>query len=119
LLLKESGARVNVIENELIVVCDVDMTLIRPSDGGSLNIAYAGVVKPHEPIMEHVELIKSYKHRNFFVIVWSANGYAHAKQAVEALKLERFVDLILSKPLKWVDDKQDIESVLGARVYLV
>lgn len=107
-----------IVENELTVGVDVDGTLIRPSDTGSIKIPYGSTIKSFEPIMEHVELLKAYKHRGFYVIVWSHGGWQHAKYVVQALKLERFVDLIITKVSKHVDDKSDVESIVGTRVFI-
>lgn len=108
----------NVIESELIVGIDVDGTLIVPDPKGSLQLAYGSSIQSFKPIIAHVDLLKEYKKRGFYVIVWSAGGYKWALQAVQALKLERFVDQILSKPIRHVDDKEDIASIVGTRVFI-
>jgi len=51
----------------------------------------------------HIEELKKYKMRNHTVVVWSAGGYNWAKIAVKALKLEDYVDLVISKPT-WIYD---------------
>lgn len=67
------------------------------------------------PHNKHIELVKRYKKRGYHVIVWSNNGFAWAKEAVEKLGLTESVDLIMSKPLKRIDDK---ENDIGVRLYL-
>lgn len=108
----------DVIENELVVVIDVDGTLIRPSEYGNLKLAYGSRICSFEPIQEHVDLLKSYKERGFYVIVWSMNGFRWARQVVQALKLDRFTDQIMSKPSKHVDDKREVDAIVGTRVFI-
>lgn len=108
----------NVIENEKIVAIDVDGTLINPDEAGSLKIPYGSVIKSFSPIMAHVELLKHYHGRGFYVIVWSHGGVKHALYTIKALKLERFVNLVLTKPMKHMDDKTDVESIVGSRVFI-
>jgi len=108
----------NIVENEMIVAIDVDGTLIRPDPQGAIKLPYGSTIHCYEPIMEHVDLLKSYKQRGFYVIVWSHGGNQHAKLTIQALKLERYVDLVLTKPSKHVDDKTSIEDIVGTRVFI-
>jgi len=110
---------VQVVKNELTIFCDVDGTIIRPSESGSILMPYGSTVKRFEPIVDHVELLKAYKNRGFYVVVWSMGGPEWAELAVKALKLERFVDLVIGKPLKHMDDKEDLGSIVGNRVFLI
>lgn len=112
----------NVIDKELIVTIDVDQTLLfwtEPTIGGIGKLAIPFTdnttvyLTPHH---YHVELVKRYKQRGYLTIVWSANGYSHALAAVEALKLQDYVDIVMSKPTKYMDDST-AETVLGPRVY--
>lgn len=107
-----------VIENELTVGIDVDFTLIRPDEKGGIILPYGSGLQNFSPIQVHVDLLKEYKNRGFTVIVWSAGGWAHAKRVVEALKLERFVDIVMTKVTRHVDDKEDVASIIGTRVYI-
>ena len=107
-----------VLENELVVCFDVDGTLITPADDGPIKLPYAGKISSFSALQAHVDLLKSYNERGFTVIVWSMGGHSHAKKVVEALKLERFVDIVMSKPNKYVDDKEDLPSILGTRVFI-
>lgn len=108
----------NVIENELIVFIDVDGTLIRPSDTGSIKLPYGSTIKSYEPIMAHVDLVKEYHNRGYWVTVWSAGGFQWAWKVVNALKLERYVNQVMSKPSKFVDDKDNLADILGTRVFI-
>jgi HAD superfamily phosphatase (TIGR01681 family) len=112
---------VKVFKNELVVVVDCDGTLIKPSDhfgSGTFSLPYGSSMVQFEQIKVHVDLLKEYKNRGFVVVVWSMGGWAHAQRIVEALKIERFVDIVMSKPNKYVDDRTDIESILGTRIFL-
>lgn len=111
-----------VIENELIVFCDVDETLIKwdkPTIKApdKLALPYAGETVYVTPHHYHVQLVKMYKERGYFVVVWSANGFQHAKNAVTSLQLEKYVDLAMSKPTKHMDDNPNAASILGPRVF--
>ena len=122
----------NIVDNEVIVCFDCDDTLvmwdsnhnyqdfpgtpelqqkipfINPYDN---SIAY---LKPHK---RHIELLKQYKGRGFYVRVWSAGGVQWAKAVVETLGLEQYVDSVETKPAKYVDDLQAAD-VLGVRIYI-
>jgi HAD superfamily phosphatase (TIGR01681 family) len=107
-----------IIENELVVVIDCDGTLITPDSQGQIVLPYGSGIAHFSPIKQHVDLLKEYKNRGFTVVVWSMGGWAHAKRIVDALKLERYVDLVLTKPCKHVDDKEDVGSIIGTRVFI-
>jgi hypothetical protein len=64
-----------------------------------------------------VDLLKEMKGRQRFIIVWSAAGAQWANTIVEALGIEDYVDLILTKPLGYVDD-QKAEDFMKNHIYL-
>lgn len=86
-----------------------DVTVLDPYDEG-----YEVQLTKHN---KHIKLLKDHKERGYFIIVWSAGGYAWARAVVTALQLEDYVDLVIAKPLKYVDDLQAHE-ILGNRLYL-
>lgn len=113
------------INNDLLVVCDVDDTLIMHSypdefkdeaiqvpDCYDPNNAYT--VVPHKL---HIKVLKDFKARGYHVIVWSAAGAKHAKTIVDALGLQDHVNTVMSKPIKYMDDLE-AHQILGARIYL-
>lgn len=125
-----------VYETDSVVTFDVDDTLVMwPENNsrgynepalshtqpfeGSVAFAdpYDGSTNYLTPHQKHIDLMKKYKGRGFTVIVWSAGGYKWAKSVVETLKLEPFVDAILTKPSRYVDDLT-CEKWMGNRVYL-
>jgi len=65
----------------------------------------------------HIKILKDRKARGSFIVVWSAGGYAWANAVVKALGLEEYVDLVMTKPHAYVDDKQAAE-IMGERIYL-
>ena len=105
--------RVNKNENRILV--DVDKTLITPDrNGWAFN--YYGTSVYHSIMENNVLLLKAQKARGYEVIVHSANGWAWAKEVVEVLKLEDYVDEVATKPLKYLDDKPADEWM--ARIFV-
>lgn len=99
-----------IIEGEAFVYFDVDDTLVKwnlpipeeaimftspddPSDIWALTPNWPVILK-----------LKEHKRNGDTVIVWSQGGWAWAKEVVTVLKLESYVDAILSKPHKFYDD---------------
>lgn len=114
-----------IIENESTVFCDIDDTLVMWSDLFSQPHEGAiPIIDPYDnstnylvPHKKHINLLKKYKGRGQSVIIWSAGGYKWALSVVKALGLEEYVDLVMSKPMKYIDDLQASE-ILGTRLYL-
>lgn len=114
-----------IIDSELITFFDCDDTLVmwdnkywEPGDGKiELTEPYdAGTVylRPHKA---HISLLKKFKARNYTIIVWSGNGAQWAKEVIKRLELESYVDVIMSKPIKFVDDLP-AEEILTSRIYI-
>jgi hydroxymethylpyrimidine pyrophosphatase-like HAD family hydrolase len=109
--------------NENIVCFDVDETLVFHEPEGypqlaKLDLNYYGHWKTFGIHEEHVKLLKAYKKRGFYVRVWSNNGFRWASHVVEQLGLADFVDIVETKPAKYVDDKVDAGQVIGQHVYV-
>lgn len=110
------------IENELTFFCDVDETLVcwlnADENNGILivdpNDGVENWVRPHLP---NIKVLKNKKARGCFTVIWSAGGYAWAKTVIEALELQDYVDLIMTKPVAYMDDKHANEF-MGERIYL-
>ena len=112
-----------VIRSEQIICFDVDQTLILHRTAKKKDKIVA-VTDPydfaqrylvvHEP---HIKILKDRKKRGATIIVWSQNGWAWAEAVVRALRLEHEVDLVLSKPIAYVDDLP-VETWLAERIYL-
>lgn len=118
-----------VIENENIVAIDVDGTLVAPysrlqsyseeDEDRQIRILnpYSNTISWFIPLHQHVELLKQYKGRELFVIVWSAGGAKWAEAVVKTLELQEYVDLIMTKPSKLVDDLSP-EEIFPTRIFL-
>lgn len=70
-------------------------------------------VTPH---LKHIEALKWHKSHNHVVVVWSQGGSDWAESVVKALKLEEYVDVILTKPTSYYDDL-DVTMWMPTRVY--
>ena len=97
-----------VTENDNIIGVDVDDTLVmwdipagREEECITFdNFGYTQRLLPHR---KHIELIKQFKVRGHYIIVWSQGGYGWAREVVKVLGLEDWVDEIKTKP-KWIID---------------
>jgi hypothetical protein len=98
-----------VTENDNIITVDVDDTLViwdipqgRESECVLFNnFGYAEWLLPHEA---HIKLLKQFKVRGHYIIVWSQGGYEWAKAVVETLGLTEWVDEVKTKPKWYIDD---------------
>jgi hypothetical protein len=109
------------IDAEVVVGTDVDGTLVRRNDEGEISILnpYDNVTYRYSIHTEHVELLRQYKGRGFFNIVWSANGKKHAESVIDALGLnDGTIDLVMTKCMKHLDDKTKAEFIVGSRVFI-
>jgi phosphoserine phosphatase len=57
----------------------------------------------------HIEMMRDFKARGHSLIVWSAGGAEWAEAVIVALKLTDLVDVVLSKPDWYIDDKKASE----------
>lgn len=109
-----------VFESDLTTYFDVDDTLVvwgKPATyPGTIIIDNYGHPTPMLPHKAHIEFMKRQKARGFTIIVWSQGGARWAKKVVEALKLEEYVDVILTKPVVYVDDLK-AEEFMTQRIY--
>lgn len=114
----------NIIRNERPIQVDVDETLVIHENPLSYS-RFVQVSDPHEvgktitlgvnePI---IKVLKDEKKRGSFITVWSRSGYAWAAAVVTALELGEYVDIVMTKPISYIDDKP-VEQWLTDRVYL-
>lgn len=80
---------------------DISTTRKFAGDEGEEEITW---VETHAVIEENVDMIKQHKARGHTVVVWSQGGYEWARDVVEALKLNSYVDLVICKPAGYYDD---------------
>lgn len=123
-----------VFKTDQVVTVDVDDTLVMwpqtinrfpydqthtaPYEGSvAFPDPYDGSTNYLMPHQKHIDLIKKFKGRGYLIIVWSAGGNLWAESVVKTLGLESFVDIVLSKPSKYVDDL-NCEKWMGQRVYI-
>jgi len=66
---------------------------------------------------QHIQKIKEFKARGHNVIVWSAGGSDWAEAVVNAIGIQAFVDVVLSKP-DWYFDDLPVEEWIGRRCYV-
>jgi len=106
------------------IAFDVDQTLVKWDDDarapgpGKIRFIVPGngesvYLTPHK---YHLFLLKTYKHRGFKVIVWSAAGGSWASEVVKVLGIESNVDLIMNKLTAFYDDLP-ADKVLGQHLY--
>lgn len=113
-----------IINNEYVTLWDIDDTLVMHDNDLYQNSHKVWVKDPVEgdyielrKNSSMIRLMKEEKARGSHVIVWSRGGHQWAKNVIEALKLEKYVDQVMSKPLAYFDDKP-VEEWLKYRVWL-
>lgn len=71
-------------------------------------------LRPHK---KHIEQLKQHKMRGHVIVIWSAGGDEWAMAVVKALKLEAYVDLVISKPT-WYYDDIPCQEFMGKRIWM-
>jgi len=107
---------------EMSVGFDIDDTLLMADNSEPHDVSFAD---PHDPgkiitgriHKRHIKLLKDYKARGFYIVIWSGNGKKYADAVVKALKIKKYVDHTMAKFSKFVDDLP-AEKILVNRVYL-
>lgn len=92
------------------VFFDVDDTLIEwkecdPNDELAVSIKKNGYTFFKREIRAHTTELKLQRKTGNTVVVWSAGGADWAASAIEALGLKEYVDVCLTKPDFYYDDK--------------
>ena len=115
-----------VIKNERIIPTDIDETLIMHDITNASNDALiVEIIDPYAPNTRiqmrvnepMVKILKDEKVRGSYIIAWSKAGYQWAEAVIRALGLESFVDLIMTKPIAYMDDTP-VEHWLKDRIYI-
>lgn len=111
-----------IIANEQVIFCDIDDTLIMWLDTTSEPVVLVTCPYSNKEYMLPINLgnrkiLMDRKARGTTIIVWSAGGHAWAKAVIEAMKLQDYVDYIMSKPMGYIDDKK-ADEILGERIYI-
>jgi hydroxymethylpyrimidine pyrophosphatase-like HAD family hydrolase len=102
-------AIMKVIEENYIVYFDIDETLIfnvgvKYSHPEKIKIDCEGMRNYAIPHTTHIEALKKHKENGYTVIVWSHGRWRWAEAVVKALKLQQYVDFVMSKPDFMYDD---------------
>lgn len=112
-----------IIKNENVVGVDIDNTLLLWKDASNpgdnkLPISYGGQTVYLTPHNYHVAIVRSWMERGYHVIVWSANGYQHALNALTALGFQETDKIqVMTKLCKHLDDSVNPGSIVGPRVF--
>lgn len=98
------------INNEYIAAFDIDCTVIKPYSEASADeiLKFPTVAIKDENFLElsHItDRIKRHHMQGHYVRIWSAGGSAWAETVIKALKLDKYVDEVGSKPRWYFDDK--------------
>lgn len=106
---------------EHIAPFDVDNTLVMHDNGPLVIQQPIGngdhILHHVTPNQVHIDCLKTMKHRGNLVIVWSASGQGWAEAVVKALGIEKYVDIVISKPNFYFDDKP-VSEWMTERVYV-
>jgi predicted phosphatase len=97
-----------VIKNDKILPVDIDETLISyvANERGDFTTDYGDEVVHLKAKRMNIALLKHHKTvRGYYVLVWSANGKEWAQKIIMALGLQQYVDIVMTKPHKYLDDK--------------
>lgn len=90
------------------VFWDVDNTLIFSNIESPCQEPGKKVMINNRPFFshyEHCEMLKDFKARAHTIVVWSAGGEDWAESVIKALDLTEYVDIVISKPDWFFDDK--------------
>lgn len=112
----------NVMPDKNTVYFDCDDTLViwkyNLSDKGkTIEIGGPDFTQRVLPHLAHIEEVKKAKARGHVTVVWSAGGSAWSEAVVKALHLEKYVDLVVSKPNYFFDDLSP-EAFMTNRMYI-
>lgn len=97
------------------VLCDVDDTILAWAlPGESFEdhpeaiemTTLSGAKVKYLPMWDNIDTIKRFYERGYEVIIWSASSKEWAEQAVQKLGISDWVDLCISKPDYYVDDRE-------------
>lgn len=111
-----------VIENDNCVYFDCDDTLVmwdnkHKTESNTIDFNCYGMTYKLVPHKVHIQYLKDSKTKNKnTIVVWSAGGWEWAKEVVEKLGIEQYVDAVMAKPIRYVDDLHCSEF-MGQLIY--
>lgn len=113
-----------VLSSDNVVFFDVDETLvnwhIHENEENTITVSDPYIedklitLSPHQ---RNIDLLLRNYGQQRTIVVWSLGGALWAEAVVKALKLEKYVTLILTKPKIYVDD-MDMGDWGSSRIYL-
>lgn len=112
------------LESELSIMVDVDDTLVSNTQCWFFKrpIVYHNTYKNKTCVKyvsdAHLEFVKDLFARGYQITVWSHGGAQYAYDICLALGLEMYVYEARAKASKVLDDKHDVQNVVGARLHL-
>ena len=96
------------ITGNKFVYFDVDDTLVdwnrRDTPNSVMFEDLSGTFWSLEPKWDVIRKLKEHKRNGDTVIVWSQGGWDWAKEVVKTLRLESYVDAVITKPHVFYDD---------------
>jgi predicted phosphatase len=112
--------------SEKSVVIDVDETLVSSYPTKSKSKSLIVVNNPYQlgqklkryPKWGNINLLRDFKGRGYVITVWSHGGAYYAYNILQMLELDNYVDFVMTKPVKFVDDKSDLNSIVGMPVFI-
>lgn len=122
----KSKYKIKYAHSEQVITFDCDDTLIRWEENwtqpfeGSVKIVcpHTKQVSYHRPHKRHISFLKKHRAKGYTVVVWSSAGTLWASEVVKSLKLEEYVDIVMSKPCKVVDDLPRASDIIPVPFYL-
>lgn len=109
--------------NENTSYFDIDDTMVMWTKGTHYGEGKQEFENPYNgetywliPHAKHIDFLKSCHGRGHLIVVWSAGGSAWAKEVVSKLGLSQYVHLIITKPVRYIDDLKG--AGLDSHIYL-
>lgn len=98
------------IDNTLVTYSNADhaKTIVDPLLGDTYKI---------ELLESNTKYLKFSHAKGYTTVLWSRQGYRWVEEVVRLFELEPWVDVILSKPIFFLDDTNNINHILGTNLY--
>jgi len=104
------------------VYFDVDDTLLEwktcsKHDENAVQVRSNGHIFWKKAIYSNISGLIDHSHAGHVVVIWSQGGVEWATCVIEALNIEKYVDVVLTKP-DWIYDDKDAEHWMPERQFL-
>ena len=114
----KSGRTAAVDCDETLLSWNPDKFKHNPKDLIEMEDPITGHKKQFLPHFHNIELLKNLKLQGYTIIVWSAASGNWACKVVNALNLEKFVDLTCDKLELAVDDLLDAKKIIKTIIWI-